>query len=113
MTPLLRLNPCARRKVMHLETTCFRFPCSGSLPLKTGNRGAEKLPGRVHPTMYDVYLLHRLLEDSSTKSYGEEKTHRNSTNNSIPWSQICQSFIKPFALCFGASHFIQKPFLTA
>src|SRR5947209_17582009 len=31
----------------------------------------------------------------------------------ISWSQICQSFIKPFALCFGASHFIQKPFVAS
>ncbi len=31
--------------------------------------------------LHDVYPLHRLLEDSSMKSYGEEKTHLNSTNN--------------------------------
>ena len=35
----------------------------------------------THPTMHGVYPLHRLLEDGSMKSYGEEKTHRNSTNN--------------------------------
>jgi cellulose biosynthesis protein BcsQ len=31
--------------------------------------------------LYGVYPLHRLLEDNSRKSYGEDKAHRNSTNN--------------------------------
>jgi hypothetical protein len=48
---------------------------------KTGNTSAEKLPGRTHPMLHGVYPLHRLLEESSMKSYGEEKTHLNSTNN--------------------------------
>ena len=30
---------------------------------------------------HDVYLLYRLFKDSSTKSYGEEKPNRYSTNN--------------------------------
>ena len=48
---------------------------------KTGNTGAKKLLGRTHPMLHGIYQLYRLLEDNSTKSYGEEKTHRNSTNN--------------------------------
>ena len=48
---------------------------------KTGNTGAEKLLGRTHPMLHGVYPLHRLLEDNSMKSYGEDKAHRNSTNN--------------------------------
>jgi hypothetical protein len=31
--------------------------------------------------LHDGSPLHRLLEDSSMKSYAEEKTHLNSTNN--------------------------------
>jgi len=48
---------------------------------KTSNTGAEKLRGRTHPMTHDVYLLYRLFKDSSTKSYGEEKPNRYSTNN--------------------------------
>ena len=36
MTPLLKLFPSVRRKVLHLETTCFRFPCSESPPQENG-----------------------------------------------------------------------------
>jgi hypothetical protein len=32
---------------------------------------------------YGVYLLYRPFEEDSTKSYGEEKTNRNSTNNMV------------------------------
>src|SRR5438270_13311212 len=48
---------------------------------KMGNTGAEKLRGRTHPLTHGVYLLYRLFKDSSTKSYGEEKPNRYSTNN--------------------------------
>jgi hypothetical protein len=48
---------------------------------KTGNTGAEKLRGRAPPMTHGVYLLYRLFKDSSTKSYGEEKPNRYSTNN--------------------------------
>ena len=48
---------------------------------KTGNTGAEKLRGRTHPMMHGVYLLYKLFEGDSRKSYGEEKTNLNSTNN--------------------------------
>src|SRR5947209_3850023 len=81
MTLLLKLFPSVRRKVMHLETTCFRFPCSESPPWKTGKTGAEMVSGRTHPMPHGVYPLHRLLEDNSLKSYREDKAHRNSTNN--------------------------------
>ena len=33
--------------------------------------------------LHGVYPLHRLLEDNSMKSYGEDKAHRNSTNNTF------------------------------
>ncbi len=49
---------------------------------KTGNTGAEKLRGRTHPMMHGIYLLYKLFEGDSRKSYGEEKTNLNSTNNS-------------------------------
>src|SRR6266487_295906 len=59
----------------------FLFPVFCIVTKKTGNTGTEKLCGRTHPIADGAYLLHRLLEDDSTKSYGEEKTNRNSTNN--------------------------------
>ena len=59
----------------------FLFSVFCRIPGKTGNTGAEKLRGRTHPMTHDVYLLYRLFKDSSTKSYGEEKPNRYSTNN--------------------------------
>jgi hypothetical protein len=41
--------------------------------------------------LHGVYQLHRLFKDSSVKSYGEEKTHLNSTNNSILGQPIDKS----------------------
>jgi hypothetical protein len=62
----------------------FSFSAFWIVTKKTGNTSAEKLPGRTHPMLlHGVYPLHRLLEDSSMKSYGEEKTHLNSTNNNF------------------------------
>src|SRR5438552_256869 len=60
----------------------FLFSVFCIVTKKTGNIGAGKLCGRAHPMADGVYLLYRLLEDDSTKSYGEEKTNRNSTDNS-------------------------------
>jgi hypothetical protein len=82
MKPLLRLCAARQAKSYASGNDLFLFSVFWIVIKKTGNTGAEKLPGRTHPTMYGVYPLHRLLEDSSMKSYGEEKTHRNSTNNS-------------------------------
>src|SRR5213080_4015322 len=62
----------------------FLFSVFCIVTKKTGNTGAGKLCGRAHPMADGVYLLYRLLEDDSTKSYGEEKTNRNSTDNIIP-----------------------------
>ena len=62
-------------------STSFSFFVFWIVTKKTGNKGAETLLGRTHPMLHSVYHLHRLLEDNSMKSYGEEKTHRNSTNN--------------------------------
>ena len=59
----------------------FLFSVFCIVTKKTGNTGAGKLCGRAHPMADGVYLLYRLLEDDSTKSYGEEKTNRNSTDN--------------------------------
>src|SRR5437763_16822527 len=76
MTPLLMLNPRARRKVMHLETTRFRFPCSPIVIKKTGKTGAEKLPrpGLIQCGM--VFLrVFWLFEDDPTKSYEGSWTH--------------------------------------
>ena len=64
----------------------FLFSVFCRIPEKTGNTGAEKLRGRTHPMTHDVYLLYRLFKDSSTKSYGEEKPNRYSTNNT--WAQF-------------------------
>jgi len=61
----------------------FLFSVFCIVTKKTGNTGAGKLCGRAHPMADGVYLLYRLLEDDSTKSYGEEKTNRNSTDNII------------------------------
>ena len=61
----------------------FLFSVFCIVTKKTGNTGAEKLRGRTHPLTHGVYLLYRLLEDDSTKSYGEEKTNRNSTDNTF------------------------------
>src|SRR6266568_3375073 len=63
------------------ENDLFVFSLFCLMIQKTGNTGAEKLLGRTYPTMHGVYPLHWLLEDGSTKSYEEEKTHRISTNN--------------------------------
>src|SRR5258706_14336608 len=81
MTPLLRLFPSVKRKFIGRKTTSFRFLCSESLPWKTSNTGAKKLPGRAHLMLHAVYPLYKRLEDNSTKIYGEETAHRNSTNN--------------------------------
>ena len=43
---------------------------------------------------HGVYLLYRLFKDSSTKSYGEEKPNRYSTNNSA--SQHCFNILADF-----------------
>ena len=59
----------------------FLFSVFCRMPKKTSNTGAEKLRGRTHPLTHGVYLLYRLFKDSSTKSYGEEKPNRYSTNN--------------------------------
>jgi restriction system protein len=59
----------------------FLFSVFCRIPGKTGNTGAEKLRGRTHPLTHGVYLLSRRFLDSSTKSYGEEKPNRYSTNN--------------------------------
>ena len=59
----------------------FLFSVFCIVTKKTDNTGAGKLCGRAHPMADGVYLLYRLLEDDSTKSYGEEKTNRNSTDN--------------------------------
>jgi hypothetical protein len=59
----------------------FLFPVFCIVTKKTGNTGTEKLCGRTHPIADGAYLLYRLLEEDSTKSYGEGKTNRNSTNN--------------------------------
>ncbi len=59
----------------------FLFSVFCRIPEKTGNTGAEKLRGRAPPMTHGVYLLYRLFKDSSTKSYGEEKPNRYSTNN--------------------------------
>ena len=59
----------------------FLFSVFCRIPGKTGNTGAQKLPGRTHPMTHGVYLLYRLFKDSSTKSYGKEKPNRYSTNN--------------------------------
>src|SRR5437588_430892 len=59
----------------------FLFSVFCIVTKKTDNTGAGKLCGRTHQMVDGVYLLYRLLEDDSTKSYGEEKTNRNSTDN--------------------------------
>src|SRR5438105_7559163 len=61
----------------------FLFSVFCIVTKKTGNTVARKLCGRAHPMADGVYLLYRLLEDDSTKSYGEEKTNRNSTDNKL------------------------------
>src|SRR2546430_17047759 len=76
----------------------FLFSVFCIVTKKTGNTGAGKLCGRAHPMADGVYLLYRLLEDDSTKSYGEEKTNRNSTDNSTGTSS---SFISGTAGMFS------------
>src|SRR5436305_2113327 len=66
----------------------FLFSVFCIVTKKTGNTGAGKLCGRAHPMADGVYLLYRLLEDDSTKSYGEEKTNRNSTDNTYLQSNV-------------------------
>ena len=48
---------------------------------ENGQYRRGKVRGRTHPVTYGVYLPYRLFKDSSTKSYGEEKPNRYSTNN--------------------------------
>jgi len=62
-------------------STSFSFSVFWIMTKKTSNKGAETLLGRTHPMLHGIYPLHRLLEDNSMKSYGKEKTHRISTNN--------------------------------
>src|SRR5438309_4692475 len=69
----------------------FLFSVFCIVTKKTGNTGAGKLCGRAHPMADGVYLLYRLLEDDSTKSYGEEKTNRNSTDNRSGW--LCEEIV--------------------
>jgi len=48
----------------------FLFSVFCIVTKKTDNTGAGKLCGRAHQMVDGVYLLYRLLEDDSTKSYG-------------------------------------------
>jgi hypothetical protein len=88
---LLAAHFAASQAVRHPQTKSyasgndlFLFSVFCRMTKKTGNTSAEKLSGRTHPLLHDLYPLHRLLEDSSMKSYGEEKTHLNSTNGKCP-----------------------------
>ena len=88
----------------------FLFSVFCRIPGKTGNTGAEKLRGRTHPLTHGVYLLYRLFKDSSTKSYGEEKPNRYSTNNIVDCNILrslqTQSFLLLLVLeRFNAQHF--------
>jgi hypothetical protein len=59
------------RSLTALALTGILPPLSYTDPVETGVRpGAGKLCGRTHPIADGVYLLYRLLEDDSTKSYG-------------------------------------------
>ena len=80
----------------------FLFSVFCRIPEKTGNTGAEKLRGRTHPMTHDVYLLYRLFKDSSTKSYGEEKPNRYSTNNS-QWAILLCAMVSVRLFCMIAS----------
>src|SRR5262249_46240557 len=81
MPLLLRLYGASKTKRYASGNGLFLFSAFSFVTKKTSNTGMEKLPDRTHTTMYGVSPLHRLLEGSSMKSYGEEKTHRYSTNN--------------------------------
>jgi hypothetical protein len=64
-----------RRKDMRLEIACFPLPIFSRKIKKTGNTGEERLCGTTSPLAEVFSPLHRLLEGSSMKSYGEEKPH--------------------------------------
>jgi hypothetical protein len=81
MTLLLRLCAACQTKSYASGNDLFPVSVFWMLSWKTGNTGMEKLSGRTHSRTHSAYRLYRLLEDSSMKSYGEEKTHLNSTNN--------------------------------
>src|ERR1700751_5039323 len=77
------------RKDMRLEMACFLFSVFWRMMKKAGNTGAEPLRGTTSPLEQSVYPFHRLLEGSLMKSYGEEKPHRYSTNNTCAGCSLC------------------------
>src|SRR5258708_7342245 len=70
-----------------------------------------------------VNLLREAQESNTTLIETPKQVNKMSQRASCPIqlphderisrSQICQGLVQTFAFCFGAGHFIQKPFFTA
>ncbi len=108
MVPLLKLNLTYLMKRYESGNDLFSFFAHWIATGKTGNTGAEKLSGRTHLMLDGVYPLYRLIEGNSMKSYGAEKTNRNSTINTGGRS-FTTYLPRPGALAAGWCPFLLSP----